>query len=217
LLERLVAPEFEPFTIALVVLGGLIVIELVSMMVGHSASSILDGIIGNDPEGAVESYWGGGLDWLNRGRVPVLVLLMLLLTWFAVAGFALQGGLHAVLAPLPPWIASLVALAAALPLTRGTSRALARIIPADETYVVTTASLVGRTGTITLGPAKRGVVARMKLRDDHGNWHFPSVEPFVEDAEIAEGTLVLVVDVQGSTLRVSPADGILAEPEKTGL
>lgn len=217
MLANLTAPYFAPFSAALVVLIGLVVIEAVSSLAGKSASSVMEHLFGDhapDADGdAAGDHIGGALDWLNAGRVPLLVLIVLVLTWFAVGGFILQSVLHAVLVPLPAWAATLVALALAIPPTRWTSRGLAHLVPRDETYVVRSSHFVGRTGTITVGPARRGVVARMRIQDAHGNWHFPKVEPFAADGVIPEGTLVLVVEEDGGTLRVAPAEGSLARAD----
>jgi hypothetical protein len=62
-----------------------------------------------------------------------------------------------------------------------------------------------------MGPARRGVIARMKLQDQYGNWHFPKIEPFTEEDEIPEGALVLVVEQGEGLLRVARADGKLVE------
>jgi hypothetical protein len=223
MLANLTAPYFAPFTVALVVLVGLVILEGLSTLIGKSASSVMEHLLGGhagdadldadaDADHAGHGF-GGVLDWLNAGRVPLMVLIVFMLTWFAAIGFVLQGILHGVLVPLPAWVAAIVAVALAVPPTRWTSRALAHIVPKDETYVVQGSHFVGRTGTITVGPARRGVVARMRIQDVHGNWHFPKVEPFAPDAVIAEGALVLVIEEDGGTLRVAPAEGSLARAD----
>jgi hypothetical protein len=222
MLANLTAPYFAPFTVALVVLLGLVILEGLSTLIGKSASSVMEHLLGGhghdadlsaDADGDGGHGFGGALDWLNAGRVPLMVLIVFMLTWFAAVGFVLQGILHAVLAPLPAWLAAIVAVVIAVPPTRWTSRVLAHVVPKDETYVVHGSHFVGRTGTITVGPARRGVVARMRIQDGHGNWHFPKVEPFAAEAVIAEGALVLVVEEEGGTLRVAPAEGSLARAD----
>jgi hypothetical protein len=98
-----------------------------------------------------------------------------------------------------------------VPATRWVSLALGKIMPREETYAVAEAEFVGRTGVITVGPARRGVIARMKLQDQYGNWHFPKIEPFTAEDEIPEGALVLVVEQGEGMLRVAKADGKLVE------
>jgi len=214
--QHLVAPGYAPFTIALGVLIGIVAIEGLSMIAGHSASHLFETLLGGDahdvPDADAEhGLFGGALDWLNIGRAPFLALFGAALGIFAACGFILQGIAGDIVAPLPGWIAALVAVVPTIPATRLLSRAIGKVMPRDETYVVAEAEFVGRTGVITLGPARRGVVARMKLQDQHGNWHFPKIEPFTAEDEIPEGAFVLVVEQGDGTLRVARADGKLVE------
>jgi hypothetical protein len=214
--QQLVTPGYAPFTIALGVLVGIVAIEGLSMVAGHSASHLFESLFGGDtpdtPDADAEhGILGGALDWLNIGRAPFLALLAAALGIFAACGFILQGFAGGIIAPLPGWIAAILAVVPTVPATRLLSRALGKVMPREETYVVTESEFVGRTGVITVGPARRGVVARMKLQDQYGNWHFPKIEPFTEEDEIPEGALVLVVEQGEGMLRVARADGKLVE------
>ena len=217
--QQLVTPNYAPFTIALGVLVGIVAIEGLSMVAGHSASHLLDSLFGGDTPDAADApdadaehgILGGALDWLNIGRAPFLALLAAALGIFAACGFTLQGIAGGIVAPFPGWIAAILAVVPTVPATRLLSRAIGNVMPREETYVVAESEFVGRTGVITVGPARRGVVARMKLQDQYGNWHFPKIEPFTEEDEIAEGALVLVVEQGEGKLRVARADGKLVE------
>jgi hypothetical protein len=214
--QNLVTPGYAPFTIALGVLVGIVAIEGLSMIAGHSAANLFEGLLGGDTPDAPDAdaehgMFGGALDWLNIGRAPFLALLAAALGIFAASGFILQGIAGGIVAPFPGWIAAILAVVPTVPATRLLSRALGKVMPREETYVVAESEFVGRTGVITVGPARRGVVARMKLQDQYGNWHFPKIEPFTEEDEIPENALVLVVEQGEGMLRVARADGKLVE------
>jgi len=214
--HNLVAPGYAPFTIALGVLIGIVAIEGLSMIAGHSASHLFETLLGGDahdvPDADAEhGLFGGALDWLNIGRAPFLALFGAALGIFAACGFIVQGIAGGIVAPLPAWIAAILAMVPTVPATRLLSRTIGKVMPREETYAVAESEFVGRTGVITLGPARRGVVARMKLQDQYGNWHFPKIEPFTAEDEIAEGALVLVVEQGEGMLRVARADGKLVE------
>jgi hypothetical protein len=216
MLQNLVTPGYAPFTIALGLLIGIAAIEGLSIVAGHSASHLFDSLFGGDghdmpDSGAEHGLFGGALDWLNIGRAPFLALLAAALGIFAVCGFILQGVAGGLIAPLPGWIAAIIAVVPTLPATRWVSLGLGKIMPREETYAVAEAEFIGRTGVITVGPARRGVIARMKLQDQYGNWHFPKIEPFTAEDEIPEGALVLVVEQGEGMLRVAKADGKLVE------
>jgi hypothetical protein len=176
-------PALLPFTAAL----GLLLVMAALQLIG------LDGEL----PGGGDHGLGAALDWLNAGRLPILILAILFLALFAVAGFALQFGAAAI-AGLLPWPAAAAAAAAcALPATRRMSRPLARILPLDETTAVDIDSLVGRRARIVLGAARAGHAARAEVIDAHGQRHFVMVEP-AGDAELTPAHLLLLVARDGA-------------------
>jgi Protein of unknown function (DUF1449) len=214
--------EFRPFSIAGAIVIGLLVIEVGGSLVGASLSHLLQGAsglhgaggdIGHDAQPG-DDVLGKAFGWLNAGRVPVMVLLIAFIASFAVTGMVLQLILVRVAAPLPPAIASLAAVLAALPCTRGFSRVAAWLLPHDETYVIRDDDLIGRVGIVTLGPVAAGSAARIKVQDRFGNWHFPRVAPAQAGISISEGSEVLIVDRTDGLLTVVAAEGHLAAIKK---
>jgi membrane protein implicated in regulation of membrane protease activity len=222
--DYLAAPGFQPFTIAALVLLGLCAIEGASMVFGHSVSGTIDHLLHLDhgdldadhasvldlhasadqPHG---NFLGTFYDWLNAGRVPLLILLMAGLGAFAVAGLVLQTvAMHAATAPLPGLLASAIAFLAVAPTTRFVSRLIARFLPRDESYAIEESDLIGLTGTVTLGPVEADSAGRAKVEDKFGNAHFPRIRAARAGLTIAQGAKVLVVDRVGSELTVVPAE-----------
>jgi hypothetical protein len=223
---------FQPFSIAGLVLVGLCLVETASLLLGHSLSGTVDSLLGLDhpdvdadmhahaPQGSVldlhadaphGNLFGSFYDWLNAGRVPLLILLMAGLGAFAVAGLAIQIVAMHVAAPLPVVVAVLLAFLGVIPTTRTISRAIATFLPRDESYAVDEDDLVGRTGIVTLGPVDADSAGRAKVMDAHGNAHFPRVKAAREGLAIQQGAQVLVVDRVAGTLTVVPAEERLLE------
>jgi len=206
----LTAPGFYPFTIAALLLVGLVAVEILAMVAGMSFSTILGyGVPHHDGLPHHESYGETGpldawMSWLNKGGVPLLILIMIWLAAFAIAGFAIQGVAKAVVAPLPTLIASAGAFAAALPATRVLSRWTAKIFPGDETAAVSQADLIGLTGTVTLGPLDQGKPGRVRVKDRHGNIHALRAKA-AADHVIPQGAIVLLVDGAGGLFEAVPA------------
>ena len=225
----LVAPEFQPFTIAALVMLGMLAIEIVSTLFGVAASTLLDSILGlhdihvgasesqtleSAPDGGVVhgsgSPFATAFNWLNAGRVPLLVLMIAAIACFAVTGMVMQILAMHLLRPLPTAVAVVVAIAAAVPGARWVSGLVSRIIPRDETYVLGDNDLVGRVGVVTLGPVVEGAAARAKVQDRYGNWHFPRIAPGSAGLSIPEGASILIVDKVGEQYTVILAEGRLA-------
>lgn len=175
------------FSAALVVVAGIGILELLALLVGGSLSSMIDGLVGDAPE-------AGGLAWLHVGRLPLLVILVLLLTLFALLGLGLQAVVTAVFGQgMPALAASPLALLGALPATRVASSALIRIMPRDESTAISSASFVGRTATLVSGEAKPGKAAEARFQDEYGQTHYVMVEPDAKSATLRAGERVLLL------------------------
>ncbi|MCW5745914.1 MAG: DUF1449 family protein [Alphaproteobacteria bacterium] len=234
-------PDVAPFSIAALALLGLLLIEVVTLLAGKPLSALVDHAVGHDgihldaghveslpggvldhaidhsphgakPEGQHQGPIGTALDWLNAGRVPLLVLIIALLAAFGGLGMVLQTVVGIAGFYVPKLLAIAVVIVPAVVCTRHLSRLVARVVPRDESYVQNAADFVGLVGEVTVGPVKRGVVARVRIRDRFGNTHWPRVEPADPEQVIAAGTSVLVIEArQGGVLAVTIADSRLTD------
>lgn len=186
----LVQSGTAPFTVALVLMLLLGIVEAV----GLSGSAVdLD----MDDHGVLAS----GLDWLNTGRLPLLMVLVAFLTLFGLGGIILQQAVLAATDALLPWYAAVpAAIAIAVPATRITTRGLARILPRDETTAVAIDSLLGRRARIVIGTARRGHPARARVEDKFGHAHFVMVEP-IDDSSLTDADLLLLTTRDGDLFR----------------
>jgi Inner membrane protein YqiJ, N-terminal/Inner membrane protein YqiJ, OB-fold len=189
----LFAAETWPFVVATLVLVLITAVEGVALLAGVSAFHWLDHLAAHSPT-AEHGTLDKGLGWLQIGRVPMLALLVLFLAAFAVSGFAANLVAHRLFGSwLPAWISIPVALLAALPSVRLLGAAVARLVPADETFAVTLDSLVGRVATVLGGTARHGYPAEAKVLNQHGQTLYVMVEPDMADGVFEAGTSVLLV------------------------
>lgn len=182
------APELWPFSLAIVVLVGVAAAELLALLLGASFlhwhgdfadhSDVPDGLLG----------------WLHFGKVPLLVILVIFLTGFALTGFIAQFAARAATGSfLPALLAIAPAFVVAVLGVRVGGGALGRIIPRDETTAVSDASLVGRVGSVVIGTARAGKPAQARVRDQHGASHYVMVEPEAPDQALESGASILLV------------------------
>jgi hypothetical protein len=191
LTDILLAPDVRPFAVAAAIMVALGGIELLATLVGFSLSHI-----GKDigVETDSDSGLGGLFLWINAGRLPLLILIILALGVFSIAGFFLQGLAHGVGISVPASIAALAATALSLPVIRVTSRGIARIIPRDETYAVDEADFIGHVAEVSIGPLDQGLPGRVRLKDVFGNWHSLVARASPESTPLPVGASVLLVD-----------------------
>jgi membrane protein implicated in regulation of membrane protease activity len=190
--DILLAPDVRPFAISAAIMVALGGIELLTMILGFSISEL----IGKDFALETESHSaiGGLFLWINAGRLPLLILLILALGVFAIAGFLLQAVAHSVGTAVPVALAALAALAISLPAIRVTSRSIARIIPRDETYAVDEADFIGHVAEVSIGPLDQGLPGKVRLKDVFGNWHSVAARASPESTPLPVGASVLLVD-----------------------
>jgi hypothetical protein len=207
------APETAPFAVALCVTAGIAVIEAIGLITGLSASHAIDGALPDMDVGHVHidsAHVEGGhieplghvLSWFSFGRVPSLVILILLFSSFGLAGFIEQEFLRRTFGiALHPLTASIPAAVAAAFAARYGGRVIARLIPRDETDAVSRSSFLGQIATIVRGEARLGHPAEAKLRDIHGRTHYFLVEPDEGEPAFGAGSEVLIVRQSGSVFR----------------
>ncbi len=231
MLEFLLLPQNFPFSVALAVMLGIAVMEGVGTLFGAGLSSLLDSLIPDfdvdvdldldadaDQAGAMgHGFFTGVLGWLQVGRVPVLVLLVIFLTGFGLIGLAVQGFVHGLLGlALPSVVAAVPAFLGAMPVVRVAGGLVARLVPKEETAAVSRESFVGRVATIVLGTAATGAPAQARLRDTHGRTHYVMVEPDMDGETFSAGESVLLVRSAGPRFRViaPPSDTLLANEDE---
>ena len=190
--DILLAPDVRPFAVAAAIMVALGGIELLAMLVGFSIGELFGKEVAVDVD---SGDWLGGLFlWVNAGRLPLLILIVLALGMFAIAGFFLQGLAHGAGFSIPPLIASLAAVVLSVPAIRVTSRGIARIIPRDETYVIDNDDFVGHVAEVSVGPLDQGLPGRVRLKDVFGNWHTLAARAGPDSAPLPVGASVLLVD-----------------------
>ena len=90
--DILLAPDVRPFAVAAAIMVSLGGIELLTMIVGFSISELVGHDFGLDSDS--HNGIGGLFLWINAGRLPLLILIILALGIFSIAGFLLQGIAH---------------------------------------------------------------------------------------------------------------------------
>lgn len=203
-MDELVSPGNAPFLVAIGIMVFIGAVEGLSLLVGTGMLHHLDTFFAAHLDQAAHLFPGDGvLGWLHVGRAPILVLIVLFLMSFAIAGLVLQWALAEVIGqPLPPLIASLIATASAVPVVRVLGGQIARHIPRDETSAVSEESFIGRIARLTAESAGAGSPGQAKLTDEHGRTHYLLVEPDDREVRFARGdTLLLVSRASGSTFR----------------
>ncbi len=211
MIDFLLADGNVPFSVSLVVMFGIALLEGVSSLFGAALSGVIDSLLPEmdmdvdsvDLDTSNPAALSRFLGWLRFGEVPVLMLLVIFLTAFGLIGLAAQSFLQELFGqPLPALLVAPFVGAVSLPVVRITGGGLARIMPRDETDAVPAQSLVGRTAVITLGTARSGSAAEARVRDIRGTTHYLMVEPDNPQEQFTAQETVLIVRQAGSVFKV---------------
>ncbi|RCK51217.1 hypothetical protein TH25_09580 [Thalassospira profundimaris] len=207
-----------PFSVSLVIVAILALIEGIGLIIGAGIFGFLDGLLPDIdldidvPDMTAPSIGGQFLTWLQIGRIPAIFSLIVFLVAFGLIGLFLQGMVAAVLgAPLPALLACIPALVLSMPVLSVGNRALAAIIPRDETSAVSHDSLIGKPAVITGGEARKDYPAQGKLKDQYRQTHYILIEPDNDQDIFAQGQKVLLVRRHKSIYFAIPieSDGLI--------
>jgi hypothetical protein len=207
MIDFLLTPDLIPFTIALAAFGVFAVIETVGLLLGLGISEFVDNLF-PDAELDVDTPDGClALGWLHVGAVPVLILVMLFLSSFALVGMGTQAvALESLGRTLPWWMAAVPALAGSIFAVRVFGGLARRFVIKDETTAVSSESFLGSSAQIVLGATERGKPTQAKLTDPHGQTHYILVEPLREGVRYGAGETVVLVQRDGAKFFVVDDD-----------
>lgn len=213
-MDWLFADGVAPFSLALMLMFGLGIIEIISLFLGFSFSSHHGLPDLHHPDVHVDLDASHSvLGWLQIGRAPLLILLILFLLGFGLSGVILQhvaaqflGGFsHAGVIAVPSTIIGLYHMNIG-------GRLVHKYLPKDETQSISKNSFIGQTVTITTGHAQLGQPAEAKFQDQFGQMHYVMIEPDEADYSFNEGSTALIIRQDGEIYRVVPnIDYLLAK------
>ncbi|MCI5144367.1 MAG: DUF1449 family protein [Candidatus Electrothrix sp. AR3] len=203
----LAEPHNLPFAAALAVMVLIVFLETISVLLGAGFSDLLDALVPEldtdiDLVDSSPSTLTQVLSWFRVGEVPILMLLLVALTVFGLAGIGLQFAMQTITGQLlQPLTASIPAGFISLSLVRVLGGFLGKYMPGDETWAVSEQSLLGKSATIIAGTARLGNPVQAKVQDEHQQTHYVMVEPD-NDAEIfIAGENVMLLRQEGAIFK----------------
>lgn len=212
--EFLFARQNIPFAVAVGVMLAFAIIELVSLMIGTSASDGLDHALVVDT-GDFDASGGppAFLNWLHFGSIPTLLFLILCTMGFGLSGYVLQWGSASLTGGslMPMWMASLLALGCMVPLVRGLGGLLRKNLLKEHSEALKSDDLIGKLAIITLGETTSGKPSQAKVKDEFGTSHYVLVEPLIPSAAYRNGDEVVLIERQGAVFKVIGRDDSVAD------
>lgn len=165
--------------------------EVFSLMLGHLLSAALDTHI--DIDGDAAGAFPQLLNFLNVGRVPLLIILCLFAGIFGLSGILAQHAWTSLsgAGPLSNSLLAPVCLAGSVLAVHFVGKFLSRWLPKDESTAISEALFIGRMAEITGPEARPGMPCEAKFTDKHGQTHYLLLEP-EEEYVFRKGDRVLI-------------------------
>lgn len=188
MLDFVLAPEMAPFVDALAVVGAIGLLEMAALLVFGPVFSHFH-IDLPDVDG---SFLSGLMSWLHLGKVPLMVLALLFLSGFGLAGAALQLTLHSLGMNLADAAgASVPAVGVGVAMVRRVGGIFAKAL-SDDHSVLSIDDFVGGTARIVTGTARFSLPAEACFTDKFGRQHYVMVAPTDEVDSFEQGTEVIL-------------------------
>lgn len=189
--DVLLSPANFWFSISLIAVFFVFILELVSTVFGVSLLGLGDDFAELDGEGFLNTSFA---NWLNINKVPFLIYLVILLTLFGLTGLIINGITASALGfTLPAFVSVPLAFVISLLVTARTVKIISGLLPSVESSAVNSDDFIGSVAEITIGKASRGNPAEAKFTDHYSQPHFVLVEPFEEEELFTQGERVILV------------------------
>lgn len=196
-------PENIIFLVSFFLVVAIGLIELLAMIFGMSLSIHADDFLSSHID-ASDSLFAQGLDWLNRGKVPFLILLVLFLSCFSLSGFVIQWLVVSVVkSPFPSAVIAVPALIFTVFLVKRCSLFIAKVIPQHESSAVSEGDFIGCMAIITGGEGRINSPAQCRLVDKYNQTHYLLVQPESADEVFNPGDKVLITTRVSSSVFIA--------------
>lgn len=186
-----------PFTISVLVLAGLVLVEIVMLLIGTHFFGLLDDLLPDmhfDADHGNEFGIGKAMYFVGFGKVPFLMVLMSFLAMFGISGYAIQSLSHNLTSGfLPLSLAVPAAIVIALLLTSRICAVLSKAMPQEHTTAVSENDLIGREAVVVYGTATFAMPAAAEVVNQHGRTHQIQLKAAAEGESFEEGQKALIV------------------------
>lgn len=192
---------FSPYVISLLLMLVVVGIEVLTAVMGVGLFSFIDSLLPNIDFPDFDLPFS--LSFFSFGKVPSSVLLVCFLTFFGIFGILFQlMSLKITGVVSTNYVIVPITIIATFLCVNSVTHAIAKIIPADESYVVSTESFIGKVAVITLGEARQNNPTTARVKDDLGESHKIMVIPHRDGDVFKVGQQVCIVGKEGCFFKV---------------
>ena len=191
MLELLFSDSNFWFSIALVTVAVLFIIELISLVFGISLTGILDTACSMPAKTHSFQYIAHRL---CLDQVPVLIWLIIFLTLFGALGFIANLTTQALFQfTASTWITIVFACIVSVIITANLSHLVAKLLSKFHTQQIDDDDFIGAVAHITIGCASKGVPAEARFTKGVSRAYYVLVEPSDSGETFKQGECVILI------------------------
>lgn len=176
LFELFMSGDYYIYSASIAIAILIMVLEITLSSTGFSMSNLIDGDI-----------FVNGLSWLNKSGIPFIIVMILFLMSFGIAGLALILQFSFI----NMYLLAIPTLVIAIMFTRTMSSLISKVMPKTETTVISEHSHIGEIATITIGTCTKTDYAEAKVQDAYQRTHYIMVISYDEDISTGEKCLII--------------------------
>lgn len=201
---------YSIFTISAIILLAITILEAIAVItVGSSMDSIVsggdsDGIdldvglhddLSMDVFSSAQSYGGVevGINLLNVGKVPFMIVLAALTAWFTITGYSIHFSLASLGVSLSNYFVAPISFGIATLGTYFTTKLVAKFLPSEKSYSIKEKDLIGSVGTVVLGMGDNNRSVQVKIKDIFGTYHYVQARVALPNIQVKASDEVIIL------------------------
>lgn len=175
------------FTISALILMAIAILEAIAVMtVGSSMDSLIphadgEGLdIGLHDNLSMDVFnstklnigFEGGINLLNLGKVPFMIVLAALTAWFTISGYSIHFVSSSLGFSLSNYFVAPFSFGIATLGTYFTTKMVSRFLPSEKSYSISEKDLIGSIGVVTVGEGDSNKSVQVRIVDKFGSQHY---------------------------------------------
>lgn len=203
---------YSIFTISALILLSIAILEAISVAtMGSSMDSVIQGSDGVDVDADIgvglhddlsmdvfatsESHAGfeTGVNLLNIGKVPFMIVLAALATWFTISGYTIHFSAEALGLSFSNYFVAPISFGIATIGTFFTTKIISKIIPPEKSSSIKEKDLIGSIGSVVLGQGDDTRSVQIRTTDQFGEEHYMQARVALPGITIKAGDEVIIL------------------------
>lgn len=203
---------YSIFTISALILLSIAILEAIAVAtMGSSMDSVIQSSDGVDIDADISpglhddlnldvfsstegsAAFEPGVNLLNIGKVPFMIVLAALATWFTVSGYTIHFTAESLGLSFSNYFVAPICFGIATLGTFFTTKLLGKILPSEKSTAIKEKELIGSIGSVVLGEGDNNRSVQVRIKDQYGEEHYIQARVALPDIKVSAKDEVIVL------------------------